>query len=68
MRSASRPRSSYFGVLGEIERVFDIDAEIADRALDFDVTQEDLDGPKIAGGLVDDRMIDAFVRRSECVP
>jgi hypothetical protein len=44
----------YVGALGESERVFDIDAEIADCAFDLSVTQQDLNCPEVAGNLVND--------------
>jgi hypothetical protein len=42
-------------VLDEIERIFDVDAEIANRALDLGVSEQDLNRSEIASGLVNDR-------------
>jgi len=42
------------GVLGERECVFDIHAKLSNRALDLGVAEQDLNRPKVAGGLVDD--------------
>jgi hypothetical protein len=42
-------------VLSEGERVLNVHAEIARRALDLSVTQQQLHRPQVAGGLVDDR-------------
>ncbi len=56
----SRPgyyRLLYVGALGESECVFDIDAEVANRAWILGVTQRDLDRSEIAGGLVDGRCL-----------
>jgi hypothetical protein len=50
-----RPRHSDFGVLGEIEHIFDVDAEIANRALDLGVSEQDLNRSEIASGLVNYR-------------
>jgi hypothetical protein len=47
----------YLGVLGERERVFDVDAEIASRTLDLGVAEQYLDRPKVAGRLLDDRRL-----------
>lgn len=44
-------------MLGEGERVLDVHPEIAHRALDLGVTQEQLHRPQIAGCLVDDRRL-----------
>jgi hypothetical protein len=50
-------RALYLGVLGEHERVFDIDAEIANRTLDLVVAKQYLDRPEAASHLVDDRRL-----------
>ena len=39
------------------KRVIDLNAEISDRALDFGVAQQDLDGPEIAGAFVYQRRL-----------
>ena len=52
-REAVRPL--YFRVLGEVECILDINAKVADSALDFCVTKQYLDRAQIAGRLVDDR-------------
>lgn len=41
----------------ESEHVLHVHSEIAHRALNFSVTQEQLDRPQIDGGLVDDRRL-----------
>jgi hypothetical protein len=41
-------RSSYFGVLGEVERIFDVYAEVTHRALDLGVTEQEPDPDDIA--------------------
>jgi hypothetical protein len=41
--------------LGQREGILDIDAEIADRALNFRVAEQDLHGTQVSRLLVDDR-------------
>ena len=41
----------------QVERVLDVHAEIANRALDPGVAEQDLDGPQLASRLVDDRRV-----------
>ena len=53
---AGRP-ASYLCVLGESERILDVHPEVAHRALDFGVTQEQLHRPQVARRLVDDRRL-----------
>ncbi len=53
-RGANR---SNLGVLGKGECVFHIDSEIADRALDLAMAEQDLDGTQITGCPVDDRCL-----------
>ena len=49
------PGRSDVGLLGDGERVIDLDAEIAHRALDLGVAEQKLDRPQIAGAAVDQR-------------
>ena len=51
--------------LCERQGVFDVDTEVADRALDLGMPEQDLYGAQVARLLVDYR---GLVRRSECVP
>jgi hypothetical protein len=43
------PGISGINLLGDGESVVDLDAEVAHRALDLGVPQQELDGPQIAG-------------------
>lgn len=47
------PRFSDIDLLGYGERVIDLDSEIADRALDLRVAQQELNRPKISRFLID---------------
>jgi hypothetical protein len=49
------PQASHLRVLGQSERVFYIDAEIAHCALNLSVAQQKLHRPQITSGFVDDR-------------
>lgn len=51
-----------FGAFSEMQRVFNVDAEVADRALDFGVAKQNLHGAQIAGLLVDDGRLGAAQR------
>ena len=42
-------------LFGDGKRVIDLDTEIANRALDLGVTEQQLDGPQIAGAAIDQR-------------
>ena len=52
-------RSSDFCVFRQFQCVLNIDAQIMDRVLDIGVTQKNLHGAEIAGGLVDERGLGA---------
>jgi hypothetical protein len=52
-------------MFGEIKCVLNVHSEITDRALNFGVSQQKLDRRRLPVALY---MIDAFVRRIECVP
>jgi hypothetical protein len=47
--AAALPRSSDLDFLGDIKRVVDLDAQIADRALNLRVAEEQLNCPEIPG-------------------
>ena len=47
------PRFSDVNLLGYGKRVIDLDSEIADRALDLCVTQQELNSSKISCFLID---------------
>ena len=49
------PVPSDFGPLGQLQGVFDINAKIADSALDLGMTEQDLHRAQVARRLVDDR-------------
>lgn len=59
------PGSSDIHLLSNGKSVVNLDAEITHGALELGVTQQQLDGPKIACTTVDEGRL---VRRSECVP
>lgn len=44
-------------LFGEGQCIFDIHAQVVDRALDLGMPEQDLYGPQIAGLLVDDRSL-----------
>jgi len=48
-------RPLHLGAFGKGKRVLDVDAKIANGALNLRVAEQDLHGSQIAGGLVDDR-------------
>src|SRR5262245_39618849 len=48
-----RPCSSDLDFLRDIKRVIDLDAEVADRAFNLGVAQEQLDGSQIASTSID---------------
>ena len=52
--SAREPRRSVLGALRENEGILDIDAKVADRALDLRVAEQDLHRTEIARSLVDE--------------
>ena len=51
------PRFSDIDLLGYGERVINLDSEIADRALDLRVAQQELNRPKISRFLIDQRCL-----------
>ena len=51
------PRFSDIDLFGYGERVINLDSEIADRALDLCVTQQELNGSKISSFLIDQRCL-----------
>ena len=57
--------SSQLDLLGNGERVVDLDAEVSDSALELCMPEEQLDGSQVARLFVDLRRL---VRRIECVP
>ena len=62
------PRFSDIDLLGYGERVINLNSEIADRALDLRVAQQELNRPKISRFLIDQRCLSScgprrFVRR-----
>ena len=54
-RTHSARLGSNVGLLGDGQSVIDLDTEIANRALDLGVTEQQLDGPQIAGAAIDQR-------------
>jgi hypothetical protein len=48
-----------FRLLGEGERIVDVDPEIANRALDLGMTEMDLHRAQVAGLLLDDGRTDS---------
>lgn len=52
-RYVARPQWSDFRRFGERQRIINIDTEISNGVFDLAVPKQDLDGPKIAGSLVD---------------
>ena len=56
-RTHSARLASNVGLLGDGQSVIDLDTEIANRALDLGVTEQQLDGPQIAGAAIDQRSL-----------
>jgi hypothetical protein len=56
---------SELDLLRNAEGIIDFDAEITDRAFELGVCEQKLNGPQVAGLLVD---LGCLVRRIECVP
>ena len=54
-RTHSARLASNVGLLGDGQSVIDLDTEIANRALDLGVTEQQLDGPQIASAAIDQR-------------
>ena len=54
-RTHSARLASNVGLLGDGQSVIDLDTEIANRALDLGVTEQQLDGPQIADAAIDQR-------------
>jgi hypothetical protein len=54
------PLRSDVNLLGDGERVIDLDAEVPDRALDLGMAKEQLNRPKIAGTPIDQRRLGSF--------
>ena len=52
-RSQSSGVRLHLSLLGDLQRVIDLDPEVPDRALKFAVAEEELDGPEIPGPPVD---------------
>ena len=52
--NVEEPRLSDLGAFRQSKRVLDVDAEVPDRALNLRVPEQDLNGAKISGLLVDD--------------
>lgn len=50
---------SDFGSFGQLEGIFDVNAEIADGAFNLGMPQKDLNGAQVAGRLLDDRRLGA---------
>ena len=49
------PGNSDINLFGNSERVINLDAKIADRALDLSVAEQELHGSQIPGAVVDQR-------------
>ena len=62
---ATSPAELHLSLLGDLQRVVDLDSEVSDGALQFAMAEEKLDGPEIPGPPVDQRRL---VRRIEWVP
>ena len=71
------PRFSDIDLFGYGERVINLDSEIADRALDLRVAQQELNRPKISRFLIDlcclrfpERMcaMEAWIKTDHCEP
>lgn len=58
---------SDFGSFGQLEGIFDVNADVADCAFNLGMPQKDLDGAQVAGRLVDDRCLGAPKRMSAVV-
>lgn len=61
----SRRVLSHCRLLRHLERVVDLDAQMADGAFDLAAAQEQLDNPQVLGALVDQGCL-AGLRRSVC--
>jgi len=55
----------HLGLLGDLQRIVDLDTEIPNCAFELGVPEQKLNGSQISGSSIDQR---AFVRRNECVP
>jgi hypothetical protein len=51
----------HFGALSQSESILDIDAEVADGALDLRMAEQDLHGAQISRLLLDDRLSGAIL-------
>jgi hypothetical protein len=58
----SRPTASDFGLLGDLERVIDLDAKIPHRAFELRVAKEELDGSQVPSSPVDQSWLRASDR------
>lgn len=52
-------------MFGQLQSVFHINAQIAQRAIDLDMAEVDVNGAEVPVAL---EMMEAFVRRNECDP
>jgi hypothetical protein len=53
------PRSSDVDLLGDGERIIDLDAEVSDRALHLGVPEEELNCPEVPDSPIDQRRLGA---------
>ena len=61
---AALPRCSDVDLLGDRERVVNLDAEVPDRALDLGVAKEQLNRPEVSGSPVDQSRLGSTQRMS----
>jgi hypothetical protein len=57
--AAAPPRCSDVDLLGDRERVIDLDAEVSDRTLHLGVAKEQLNRPAVSGSPVDHSRLDS---------
>jgi hypothetical protein len=58
LAAATKPTGLHLGLLGDLERVVDLDPELSDSALKDAVTEQKLDRPEIPRPAVDQRRLD----------
>jgi len=67
-RAQLRPQISNINLFSYGQGIVDLDAEIPDRAFDFGMPEQELDGPQIAGASIDQGSFRASKRMSPKKP
>ena len=63
-RGPGDPTGLHLSLFGDLQRVVDLDSEVSDGALEFGVTEQELNRPEIPGPPVDQRRLGASHRMS----